>query len=138
MGHTSVGAGIDGNAAAADDAEALAVQEGVVLHTASVWEAASMGLGDSCTEAVAEAFARSPRLVTLTWHATAAAHSSEQSPKGSLDRNRCGTSAWAVEAYYQNDGPAVDDAYAAEAWVAGVFAHSHHSMQAKAIDIPDA
>lgn len=140
MGHTSADADIDGDAAvAAGDAEVLAVQVDVVLHTASAWEAAaSTGLGGSCTEVAAEAFAHSPRWVTLTWHVTAAAHSSEQSRQGSLDRSRCGTSAWVVEAYSQNDGPAFDDAYAAEAWVAVAPVRIHHSKQEKAIGIPDA
>ena len=134
VSHTFVAAGID-----VDAVEALEVRVDVVQHTASAWEeAASTGLGDSCTEAGAEASARSPRLVRPTWHATAAARSSEQSPQGSLGRNRCGTSAWEVEAYSQNDGVAGDDAYAAEALVATVPAHSHRSKQAKATDIPDA
>lgn len=113
--HTSAGADIDADAAvAAGDAEVLAVQVDVVQHTASAWEdAAWTGLGDSCTEAVAEASARSPRLARPTWHAKAEAHSSEQSPKGSLGRNRCGTSAWVVEAC--SHGVAGDDAYAVEA-----------------------
>ena len=116
VGHTSVDAGIDLGDAAADDAEALAVQVDVVRHTASAWEvAASMGLGGSCTELVAEASARSPKLATPTWHATVAVRSSEQGPQGSFGRNRCGMSAWTVEAYSQRDGVADDDACAAEA-----------------------
>ena len=75
VGHTFVAVDID-----VDAVEALAVQVDVVQHTAWAWEkAASMDLGDSCTEPVAEASARSPRLETLTWHAKVAARSSEQS-----------------------------------------------------------
>lgn len=136
--HTSVVADIEVDAVvAADDAEVPAVQEDVVQHTASAWEeAAYMGLGDSCAEAVAEAFARSPKLVTLTWHAKAEAHSSEQSRQDILARSRCDTSAWAVEAC--SHGVAGGDAYAAEAEAATVPAHSHRSKQAKAIGIPGA
>ena len=113
--HKSVAAGID-----VDAVEVLAVQADVVQYTASAWEeAASTGLDDSCTEAVAEASARSPRLARPTWHAMAAARSSEQSLQGNLAQNRCGTSAWAVEACSQHDEVAGDDddddAYAAEA-----------------------
>jgi hypothetical protein len=75
VGHTFVAVDID-----VDGVEALAVQVDVVQHTAWAWEeAVLMDLGDSCTEPVAEASDRSPRLVTLTWHATAAARSSELS-----------------------------------------------------------
>jgi hypothetical protein len=100
-------------------------------------KAASTGLDGSCTEVAAEAFARSPRWETLTWHATAAVRSGEQSPQGILGRNRCGMSALAVAACSQHE-LAGDDAYAAETWGAVVPARSHHSERAKAIGILDA
>jgi len=133
-GRTSVAADIDGDAA-----EALAAQADVVQRTASAWEEPALtGQGDSCTEVAAKASARSRKLVRQTWHVTAEARSSEQSPQGSLGRNHCGTSALEVEAYSQHDGLAGGDAYAAEAWAAVVPAHSHRSEQAKAIGIPGA
>lgn len=113
--HTSVVADIDVDAAvAAGDAEALGVQVDVVQRIALAWEEAALtGLGDSCTGAVAEASARSPRLARLTWHVKAEAHSSEQSRQDILGRSRCGTLAWAVEAC--SHGVAGGDAHAAEA-----------------------